>query len=96
MNDNTCSNSVDSENFKLVHTLLNYRVLGTGTTAIYFQMAILSMHLYTSEFLPTVWFETTSVRSEVWCSTNWVNLALMKAEQFKWPLYKQLVRWSPQ
>ena len=48
MNDNTCSYSVDSENFKLAHTLLNYRVLGAGTTAIYFQMTILSMHIYTS------------------------------------------------
>ena len=32
-------------NLKLVCTLLNYRVLGTRTTAIFFQMFIVSMHL---------------------------------------------------
>ena len=30
---------------KLVRTLLNYRVLGTSTAAIFFQMVILSMRL---------------------------------------------------
>ena len=34
---------------KLVRTLLNYRVLGTNTTAIFFQIIFLSMYLYISD-----------------------------------------------
>ena len=30
---------------KLVSTLLNYRIIGTNTEAIFFQMVILSIHL---------------------------------------------------
>ena len=33
----------------IVRTLLNYRLLGTSTAAIFFQVIILSMHLYTSD-----------------------------------------------
>ena len=39
----------DERILKLVHTLLNYRLLGTRTAAIFFQMIILSMHLCTSD-----------------------------------------------
>ena len=34
---------------KLVRTLLNYDVLGTSTAAVFFQMIILSMHIYISD-----------------------------------------------
>ena len=40
---------------KLVCNLLNYRVLGTSTATVFFQMIILSMHLYTSDGRH-VWF----------------------------------------
>ena len=34
---------------------------------------------------------SSTMRFEVWCSTNWANRALMKVVPFKWSIYKHVL-----
>ena len=90
-------------NWKLVHTLLNYRVLGTSTATIFLSndyslyapiylgwtSGLISFALDQStcqehvgidkiqneKFLPTVGLEPTTLRFQVWWSTDWASWA---------------------
>ena len=105
-----------STELKLVRTLLNYRVLGCSTDAIFLsndqsvyapifigwtsglvsfvwdqstcQVLVESNKIQIEKFLPTVGLKPTTLRFEVWWSTDWATQACWKLFIFcLWPYY---------